>query len=699
MVTDKKWTVSRRQRPRTDASRSAPHVEVGVVKALIKQGELIKRKQLKKEEKDGELVAVWRLVEAVDDPARRGYVLDKNVIEMTPDVVALTTLEIFPTEVTKKDFAETCVRQAIISRTNAAYLYALAWVESGGEWSAAKVTSPADGGDGAIGTFQFTKAFWKQIIKEPEAVGLTAKHITSPTAQCIAAAIYAQKGSAQIQGVLGREVSALDLYLAHLFGPKGAIALLNAEKEKSGEKVADVLNAELPDASAETKAAIARKPAIFGSAGDATIKAAIKKCVKLLEDGFKEVEKIADALGDKIPVGGSSPLGDVGSTQAHAGRILEIAKRYLGRPYKNIRIDYTDEDWKGAFDCAEYATYCAYRAFGRLYGTTNNADISKADAYTGAWKNDSKNLGIRLPWKDALKIPGAFLLRYPPAPGKMGHIAISLGDGKNVYEARGKAHGVGKFSATGRKWDTGVKLPWVNNGAPESVELDALTFQLTNPMAGYDPRVERIQKALVKAGALASSGIDGVFGEFTKAAVEKFQKAVSVLTTGIVDAETGKLLLGDKLWNELQSLQDSVQVPQTGSHDLLTLARTIWGEARGESKTGREAVCHVMLNRAKSSRYPSNVARVCLQPFQFSCWNKNDPNFRKIRNLQPGSFKTFDECLQVARDVLSGKVEDHTLGALHYYATSISAPAWVRNSPKAKMTAHIGHHKFYVGIK
>jgi spore germination cell wall hydrolase CwlJ-like protein len=134
------------------------------------------------------------------------------------------------------------------------------------------------------------------------------------------------------------------------------------------------------------------------------------------------------------------------------------------------------------------------------------------------------------------------------------------------------------------------------------------------------------------------------------------------------------------------------------STDMLTLARTIYGEAAGEPWMGKEAVAHVVLNRARSGRYPASVTEVCLQPKQFSCWNANDPNFPKIRNLQPGADTVFDNCCEIAGKALHGLLNDPTGGALHYHADYIDKPSWVVRSPNAKLTAMIGHHLFYTGI-
>ncbi|HEY6633792.1 MAG TPA: cell wall hydrolase [Rhizobiaceae bacterium] len=142
------------------------------------------------------------------------------------------------------------------------------------------------------------------------------------------------------------------------------------------------------------------------------------------------------------------------------------------------------------------------------------------------------------------------------------------------------------------------------------------------------------------------------------------------------------------------------------NQDVIILARTLYGEARGEfDAEGKgdkavEAVANVILNRvAKKFRGRSTVRDVCLHAKQFSCWNGNDVNRRKIMNLVKGADSEFDRCLAVATRAIRGEFPDHTDGALHYFARRIPKPPWVLASPDAKVTLTIGGHVFYKGIK
>ena len=142
------------------------------------------------------------------------------------------------------------------------------------------------------------------------------------------------------------------------------------------------------------------------------------------------------------------------------------------------------------------------------------------------------------------------------------------------------------------------------------------------------------------------------------------------------------------------------------NQDVIILARTLYGEARGEfDAEGKgdkavEAVANVILNRVeKKFRGRSTVRDVCLHAKQFSCWNGNDVNRRKIMNLVKGADSEFDRCLAVATRAIRGEFPDHTKGALHYFARRIPKPPWVLASPDAKVTLTIGGHVFYKGIK
>ncbi len=126
------------------------------------------------------------------------------------------------------------------------------------------------------------------------------------------------------------------------------------------------------------------------------------------------------------------------------------------------------------------------------------------------------------------------------------------------------------------------------------------------------------------------------------------------------------------------------------------LARTLWGEARGEGSAGMQAVACVILNRVaeaeKRGRYwwGNNIIQVCQKPYQFSCWNRSDPNYKKLQSVGESDLY-FATALRMARRAITGTLGDPTQGATHYHAADIT-PYWARGE---KPSAVIGQHIFY----
>lgn len=130
--------------------------------------------------------------------------------------------------------------------------------------------------------------------------------------------------------------------------------------------------------------------------------------------------------------------------------------------------------------------------------------------------------------------------------------------------------------------------------------------------------------------------------------------------------------------------------------EIDVLARTLYGEARGEGTTGMQAVASVVLNRVKVAQdhggywWGNNIIQVCQKPYQFSCWNRSDPNFQKLQNVDKTDLY-FATAIRIATRAASGVLEDITGGATHYHAQGIE-PYWARG---IKQTAQIGRHIFY----
>jgi hypothetical protein len=132
--------------------------------------------------------------------------------------------------------------------------------------------------------------------------------------------------------------------------------------------------------------------------------------------------------------------------------------------------------------------------------------------------------------------------------------------------------------------------------------------------------------------------------------------------------------------------------------DVAALTVAIYGEARGESRKGKEAVAHTIVNRAEIGDVPvADVVYGSATPNygQFSFANPGDPNARTVQNAPRTDPQGWANALSIAQSVLDGRatgtLADPTRGATHYHASSVN-PSWGRAFDK---TARIGAHQFY----
>lgn len=127
------------------------------------------------------------------------------------------------------------------------------------------------------------------------------------------------------------------------------------------------------------------------------------------------------------------------------------------------------------------------------------------------------------------------------------------------------------------------------------------------------------------------------------------------------------------------------------NNEIDLLARTIWGEARGEGQTGMQAVANVIMNRVKKGGwYGATVQDVVLKKWQFSTWNEGDPNREKALSVTVAD-PNFWTSKKLAALAYNGQLDDITGGATNYHAKSV-LPSW---SMKMTKTASIGNHIFY----
>ena len=121
----------------------------------------------------------------------------------------------------------------------------------------------------------------------------------------------------------------------------------------------------------------------------------------------------------------------------------------------------------------------------------------------------------------------------------------------------------------------------------------------------------------------------------------------------------------------------------------LIFARTIYGEARGESLAGKVAVACVIMNRvARGGWWGDTIEDVCLKRSQFSCWNPEDPNLKKIKTVSELD-PVFVECCTIASLAADGLLIDKTRGATHYHTKAATAGWSMGHEPSYETGNHI----------
>jgi len=128
------------------------------------------------------------------------------------------------------------------------------------------------------------------------------------------------------------------------------------------------------------------------------------------------------------------------------------------------------------------------------------------------------------------------------------------------------------------------------------------------------------------------------------------------------------------------------------------LALVIWAEARGEPYDGRRAVGTVILNRLdKNGWFGKTLHEVILKPFQFSCFNISDPQFKKLvkiaQNFEEACKNniTLRSCLWMAQGLLNGTIPRDDKNITHYHTLDCN-PKWDDNMVLVKC---VGHHGFF----
>jgi spore germination cell wall hydrolase CwlJ-like protein len=130
--------------------------------------------------------------------------------------------------------------------------------------------------------------------------------------------------------------------------------------------------------------------------------------------------------------------------------------------------------------------------------------------------------------------------------------------------------------------------------------------------------------------------------------------------------------------------------------DAHWMALTMWGEARNGGESAMRAVGHVIDNRRRANTHGKYATETVSAAWQFSAWNKNDPNYPAMMNVDKLRPDSEDHAMwltarRVAEEILSGASADPTGGALFYHTAAVS-PRWSAGLAPIRV---IGGHLFF----
>ena len=189
--------------------------------------------------------------------------------------------------------------------------------------------------------------------------------------------------------------------------------------------------------------------------------------------------------------------------------------------------------------------------------------------------------------------------------------------------------------------------------------------------------------------------LDGWFGPHTESAIRRFQEDVLAvhMPDGIVspDGPTWRALT----WRDgilrprpshnahpaaLHATPSPPAVAQAGgpshayverSDDLMYLAKTLYGEAAGQSYASKVAVGWSIRNRLATGRWGRSYRSVVTAHMQYDCWAPSDPNYRRI---QHPTGRAWEASLSAADEVTHAEERDNPIPrATHYYSPAAQA--------------------------
>ncbi|MFC0206215.1 cell wall hydrolase [Novosphingobium soli] len=189
--------------------------------------------------------------------------------------------------------------------------------------------------------------------------------------------------------------------------------------------------------------------------------------------------------------------------------------------------------------------------------------------------------------------------------------------------------------------------------------------------------------ATVLTVLLGAQGSGAAASDFVPVLTEQ-QPATRFVSQPVVQALPAEATEGET--PDADTLQELVSQQDAGdqlSSEMRCLAGAIYFEARGETLEGQLAVGRVIVNRARSGRFPSSYCGVVYQPSQFS--------FVRGRSMPrvPEASRDWQEAVAIAQIADDGAWKSEAKGALYFHAARVS-PKW-----RLTRLARVDNHVFY----
>lgn len=234
------------------------------------------------------------------------------------------------------------------------------------------------------------------------------------------------------------------------------------------------------------------------------------------------------------------------------------------------------------------------------------------------------------------------------------------------------------ISAVGTFWMTDPSFAYGNN-APIQSNVPVVQIQNENnsstvagPVAG-----EEMDSAPVAAVAQVERPVETVVitdenGKNAEiAAIEEKAEAIRADISNVQKASS------------LAELVNSTEHLTALTAEQKCLAGAVYFESKSESLAGQLAVARVVINRAKSGRFPNSICGVVYQPSQFS--------FVRGRSMPPinKGGKQWKNAVAISQIAMDNAWKSNVEGALFFHAKYVS-PGW-----KLRRMASVDNHIFY----